>query len=86
MARILIVLFVVADVVIAMPRCSAALLARIHAATDVPATARRWRIDTDSLAREPLRAVGRWLPARRARASIVVARAQRQSRSPVGLQ
>jgi Ser/Thr protein kinase RdoA (MazF antagonist) len=38
-----------------------ALIARVHAATDVPAAARRWRIDADSLAREPLRAVGHWL-------------------------
>jgi Ser/Thr protein kinase RdoA (MazF antagonist) len=37
------------------------VLARVHAAIDIPAAARRWRIDADSLARAPLRAVERWL-------------------------
>jgi Ser/Thr protein kinase RdoA (MazF antagonist) len=46
---------------VAQAEALGALLARVHAATDVPAAARRRRIDTDSLAREPLRAVGRWL-------------------------
>lgn len=46
---------------VAQAEALGALLARVHAATDIPAAARRWRIDADSLAREPLRAVEHWL-------------------------
>lgn len=46
---------------VAQAEALGALLARVHAVTDIPGAARRWRIDADSLAREPLRAVGHWL-------------------------
>jgi Ser/Thr protein kinase RdoA (MazF antagonist) len=38
-----------------------ALLGRLHAAMNVRGADRRWPIDADTLAREPLRAVQRWL-------------------------
>jgi Ser/Thr protein kinase RdoA (MazF antagonist) len=56
---------------VAQAEALGALVARIHAAIDIPAAARRWRIDADSLAREPLRAIERWF----ARAGTEVARA-----------